>query len=244
MMSPTSVWNPPDPNQQHPTEKQNPTMMNTMTDEPLHALATTAALLVNKHCPVCNKRIRGLCDDIKICGRAFRIRKLRMHSQENHNNEPIWETVKYKRRQRGGSALDMVAISMCSAVSHVPLPNVAPEVFTRCIERIVASRFGWSRCWIYCGQVHFLERKWAKQGGPGPLGAMDQNTKKSLRREAVSALYMEGEKFEAFVESKDFRDAICHFTWDRIVNLINLLFVLGIEKGKIAVANAEAPTRI
>jgi hypothetical protein len=215
--------------------------------EHLRALATTAVELESQTCPVCNKQIRGLVDRINRCDRAFRIRKLRAHSMENHHLEPIWETVKCKRRQRGGSASDMVDISMCSAVSHMPLPHEAPTNIQGCIERNVASRFGWSRCWIYCGQVNFLERrKDAKQRCHGPVDMTGKASKartKCLRNEAVVALYTEGEKVQRLLESKAFRESIRNYSWDRIVNKINLIFVLGVEKGGIPFVHLPGPIR-
>jgi hypothetical protein len=82
--------------------------------------------------------------------------------------------------------------------------------------------------------VHYLERRAAKQGCHGPLDKTDKalkNRRLLVRHEAVEALFILGEKVQQLVESKPFRAAINDYSWARIVNKLNLIFVLGVEKG-------------
>ncbi len=82
--------------------------------------------------------------------------------------------------------------------------------------------------------MHYLEPRAAKQGCHGPLDETDKalkNRRLLVRHEAVEALFILGEKVQQWVESKSFRSAINDYSWAWIVNKINLIFVLGVEKG-------------
>jgi hypothetical protein len=100
----------------------------------------------------------------------------------------------------------------------VPFPTETPPNKQRCAAEVLVQRLGWASCWIHGGHANFLKRR-----------SILKSSSEDTRLRVLHELKHKIEAARSVVESELFQEAMQQYSWSRIVNKINLMFVLGIE---------------